>query len=93
MTKLIHVRLTVATDDGVTTDDFVDHLERKMSAMETERFGEDGLRVHWPTAAVTRIVERPQANGAKPTPPAPARKRASTAAQPPADAERPELPV
>jgi hypothetical protein len=93
MTKLIHVRLTVATDDGVTTDAFVDHLEEKLSVMEAERVGEDGQRVHWATSSVTRIVERPQANGAKPTPPAPARKRASTAAQPPADAERPELPV
>jgi hypothetical protein len=60
VTKLTALRVTVPTDDEVTTEDLQLALRGVLEAQPLSRIAEDGIggRIHWAAVDVRRIVER-----------------------------------
>jgi hypothetical protein len=60
MTKLISVRVTIPTDDDVTTEDLQLLLRQRLEgAAEPSPAPAAGRRVHWVAVDVRRLVENP----------------------------------
>ena len=69
MTKLTALRVTVPTDDEVTTEDLQLALRGLLEAQPLSRIAEDGVggRIHWAAVDVCRIVERTPEPAATPS--------------------------